>query len=203
LRAACATVKPAVPVWKFPRLLHERSDASSDCDTIAYRPLRRCDCRACCPLLTLHRVRHPRRTISIRRWRVGVVARLESFLSRGVAPPQAIRNIKSPGRLACGAPNRSYIMKRIGATAALVLLSSTVALAQTTPTTGGMTPNTGGVANPSTPSTSAPAPSNSATVGQPPTANPSNSQDLSNRSNPQDLSKSGASNPQDLSRPAK
>jgi hypothetical protein len=90
-------------------------------------------------------------------------------------------------------------MKRICATAALVLLSSGLALAQTTPNTGGVTPNTGGVANPAM----APAPSNSATVGQPPSANPSNSQDLSNRSNPQDLNRSGASNPQDLSRPAK
>jgi hypothetical protein len=89
-------------------------------------------------------------------------------------------------------------MKHICATAAFVLYSGTFAFAQTTPSTGGMTPNTGGVTNPS-----APAPSNSATVGQPPTANPSNSQDLSNRSNPQDLNKSGASNPQDLTRPAK
>jgi len=87
-------------------------------------------------------------------------------------------------------------MKRICAAAALVLLTSTFALAQTTPSTGGMTPNTGGVANPSTPSSAA-------TVVQPPTANPSNSQDLTNRSNPQDLNKSGASNQQDLMRPAK
>jgi hypothetical protein len=87
-------------------------------------------------------------------------------------------------------------MKHICAAAALVLLSNTFALAQTTPSTGGMTPNTGGVANPSTPSSSA-------TVGQPPTASPSNSQDLTNRSNPQELNKSGASNPQDLTRPAK
>ena len=34
-------------------------------------------------------------------------------------------------------------MKRIGATAALVLLSSTLALAQTTPTTGGIKPEHG------------------------------------------------------------
>jgi hypothetical protein len=140
---------------------------------------------------------------TLRPVRPGALNNLARRASCGVAPPQAIRNIKSRGPLACGALNRSYIMKRICATAALFLLSSTFALAQTTPTTGGMTPNTGGVANPSTPSTSAPAPSNSSTVGQPPTANPSNSQDLSNRSNPQDLTKSGASNPQDLSRPAK
>lgn len=86
-------------------------------------------------------------------------------------------------------------MKRICATAAFVLLSGGLALAQTTSNTGGVTPNTGGVANPSAPS--------NATVGQPPTVNPSNSQDLSTRSNPQDLTKPGASNPQDLKRPAK
>ncbi len=89
---------------------------------------------------------------------------------------------------------RSLTMKRICATAAFVLLSGGLALAQTTPNTGGVTPNTGGVANPSAPRT---------TVGQPPTVNPSNPQDLSTRSNPQDLTKPGASNPQDLTRPAK
>jgi hypothetical protein len=89
---------------------------------------------------------------------------------------------------------RSLTMKRICATAAFVLLSGGLALAQTTPNTGGVTPNTGGVSNPSAPR---------ATVGQPPTVNPSNSQDLSGRSNPQDLTKPGASNPQDLTRPAK
>ena len=87
-------------------------------------------------------------------------------------------------------------MRRLYATMALVVLSGTFALAQSTPNTGGVTPNAGGVANPS-------APSSSATVGAPPTANPSNSQDLTNRSNPQDLSRSRASNPQDLTRPAK
>jgi len=85
-------------------------------------------------------------------------------------------------------------MKLICATAAFVLLSGGLALAQTTPNTGGVTPNTGGVSNPSAPA---------ATIGKPPTVNPSNSQDLSTRSNPQDLNKPGASNPQDLTRPAK
>jgi hypothetical protein len=85
-------------------------------------------------------------------------------------------------------------MKRFCAIVAFALLSGGLALAQTTPNTGGITPNTGGVSNPSAPS---------ATVGQPPTVNPSNSQDLSTRSNPQDLTKPGASNPQDLTRPAK
>ena len=89
-------------------------------------------------------------------------------------------------------------MKRLCATIVLVVLSGTFALAQTTSNTGGVTPNTGGVANPSMPT-----PSNSATVGASPNTNPSNSQDLSNRGNPQDLTKSGASNSQDLTRPAK
>jgi hypothetical protein len=84
-------------------------------------------------------------------------------------------------------------MKRLCAVAGLVLLSGTFALAQTTPNTGGVTPNTGGVANPSTPA-------NSATVGASPSANPMNPQDAGNKSNPQDLTKSGASNPQDLKR---
>ena len=82
-------------------------------------------------------------------------------------------------------------MKRLCATMALVLLSGSFALAQSTPPPA--------AANP----TRMPTPSSSATVGQSPNANPSNSQDLSNRSNPQDLTKSGASNPQDLTRPVK
>jgi hypothetical protein len=87
-------------------------------------------------------------------------------------------------------------MKRIVTATAFVLLSAGIALAQTTPNTGGVTPNTGGVANPSSPASSA-------TVGQSPNINPSNSQDLSGRSNPQDLTRPGASNRQDLTRPAK
>jgi hypothetical protein len=74
---------------------------------------------------------------------------------------------------------------------ALVLLSGSFALAQSAPPAA--------PANPTT----MPAPSTNATVGQSPNVNPSNSQDLSNRSNPQDLTKSGASNPQDLTRRAK
>jgi hypothetical protein len=105
-------------------------------------------------------------------------------------------NINSRGPFANRASNRSHVMKRLRTTMALVLLSGTVAFAQTTSNTGGTAPNIGGVANPSTPS-------NSATVGAPPSANPSNPQDLTTRSNPQDLIKSGASNPQNLTRPAK
>jgi hypothetical protein len=43
---------------------------------------------------------------------------------------------------------------------------------------------------------------NGQTVGYPPGVNPSNTQDLTYRSNPQDLLVPGGSNPQDLVRPA-
>jgi hypothetical protein len=118
-------------------------------------------------------------------------ARNATFLPGGDRQPQASRNIKRGTPFSC--VNRNHTMQRLCTTIALVLLSGTFALGQTTPNTGGITPNTGGVANPSTPSNSAP-------LATPPTANPSNPQDLSNRSNPQDLTKSGASNPQDLKR---
>jgi hypothetical protein len=83
-------------------------------------------------------------------------------------------------------------MKRLCAAATLVILSGAFALAQTSQNTGGVTPNTGGVTNPSMPS-------NSSTVGAP-RSNPSNSQDISGKSNPQDLTRPGATNPQDLRR---
>ena len=83
-------------------------------------------------------------------------------------------------------------MRRFCMATALVLLSGTFALAQTSQNTGGFTPNTGGVTNPSTPS-------NSSTLGAPP-SNPSNSQDISGKSNPQDLTRPGATNRQDLKR---
>ena len=84
-------------------------------------------------------------------------------------------------------------MKRFYMAATIVLLSGSFALAQTSQNTGGVTPNTGGVTNPSTPS-------NSSTVGAPP-SNPSNSQDISGKSNPQDLTRPGAAgNRQDLKR---
>jgi hypothetical protein len=51
-------------------------------------------------------------------------------------------------------------------------------------------------ARPAPNSSMAPAP----TVGLAPGANPSNSHDLTNRSNPQDLTRPGGSNPQDLER---
>jgi hypothetical protein len=88
-------------------------------------------------------------------------------------------------------------MKCLYATTAILLLSGGLTLAQgvggaTEPTTGaGITfvP-----ANPNMP------PQPWATVGVPPGVNPSNSQDLTYRSNPQDLTLPGASNSQDLAR---
>jgi hypothetical protein len=89
---------------------------------------------------------------------------------------------------------RSYTMKRLYATMAILLLSGGLALAQTN--RGGTGPSTGsGTTSPLNPSM-APPPA----VGLPPGVNPSNSQDLTNRSNPQDLTRPGASNPQDLKR---
>jgi hypothetical protein len=76
-------------------------------------------------------------------------------------------------------------MKRLCMTAILVLLSGSAALAQTS--------QNGGFANPS-------APRNNATVGAPSWVNPSNSQDISGKSNPQDLTRPGASNREDLMR---
>lgn len=84
-------------------------------------------------------------------------------------------------------------MKRLYTAAAFVLLSGSFALAQNLPAA-----STSGAANPSTLT-----PSGSATVGKSQNVNPNNSQDMSNRSNPQDLTKPGANNPQDLSRPTK
>ena len=85
-------------------------------------------------------------------------------------------------------------MKRLYAIIAIFLLSGGLTLAQGT--RGGMGPSTGwGATSPPNPSLS-PAP----TVGLAPGVNPGNSQDLTNRSNPQDLTRSGASNPQDLKR---
>ena len=97
-------------------------------------------------------------------------------------------------------PIRDWIARRGGlsprlyATMAIFLLSSGLALAQGTP--GGTAPSTGSsTTSPRNPSM-APAP----TVGMAPGVNPINSQDLTNRSNPQDLTQPGGSNPQDLKR---
>jgi hypothetical protein len=85
-------------------------------------------------------------------------------------------------------------MKRLYATMAILLLSGGLALAQGT--RGGMGPSTGSsMTSPLNPGL-APAPN----LGLAPGATPGNSQDLTNRSNPQDLTRPGASNPQDLKR---
>jgi hypothetical protein len=84
-------------------------------------------------------------------------------------------------------------MKRLSATIAIFVLSSGLALAQSTFEASSTTRGT----NPTT----IPSPSNDATVGRAPGMNPSNSQDLTNRANPQDLTLPGSSNPQDLSTP--
>lgn len=107
-------------------------------------------------------------------------------------------------------------MKRIGAIAAILVLSGGLALAQSSGGAGG----TGGTsASPGTSSTSpitpspgtatppgvTPSPSGSttgsgSTLGQQPGINPSNPQDQTRRSNPQDLTLPGAQNPQDMKR---
>jgi len=85
-------------------------------------------------------------------------------------------------------------MNRLWAAMAIFLLSNGLALAQTN--RGGTGPSTGSsTTSPSNP-TMAPAPN----VGLTPGVNPSNSQDLTNRGNPQDLTRPGGSNPQDLKR---
>jgi hypothetical protein len=98
-------------------------------------------------------------------------------------------------------------MKRVSATMAVLLLSSGLALAQGgggaagggtgVGGTGGLTGS--GTMSPTNPN-AAPVPPTNGTVGQAPGTNPSNSQDLSNRNNPQDMTKPGAGNPQDLKR---
>jgi hypothetical protein len=102
-------------------------------------------------------------------------------------------------------------MKRLSTAAMILLLSAVVsavvsagpALAQGVGTaTAPLGSATTGPTNPggTTPPGITPAPSAGATVGQAPGANPGNAQDLTNRSNPQDLTKPGGSNPQDLKR---
>jgi hypothetical protein len=94
-------------------------------------------------------------------------------------------------------------MKRLSTAAVIWLLSAGLALPQGVGTaTAPLGSATTGPTNPggSTPPGITPAPSAGATVGQAPGANPSNAQDLTNRGNPQDLTKPGGSNPQDLKR---
>ena len=82
-------------------------------------------------------------------------------------------------------------MKRLSSTMVILLMSGGLAVAQSNP--GGMRSTA-----PNTATNPAPQPSNDATVGHGAGMNPSNSQDLSNRGNPQDLTRSGASNPESL-----
>jgi hypothetical protein len=92
---------------------------------------------------------------------------------------------------------RSDTMKRLCMTAAILLLSGGLALAQAIGSaTGPVGSGTTGPTNPSP----ARVPSDEVTVGRAPGVNPGNSKDLTNRSNPQDLTKPGGGNPQDLKR---
>jgi hypothetical protein len=89
-------------------------------------------------------------------------------------------------------------MKHLHATMAILLLSGGLSLAQGVGGATGPTPGASGItfvpANPSIP------PQPWAPVGVPPGVNPSNSQDLTYRTNPQDLTLPGAGNTQDLVR---
>ncbi len=99
-------------------------------------------------------------------------------------------------------------MKRLSTAAVILLLSAGLvsagfALAQGVGTaTAPLGSATTGPTNPggTTPPGITPAPPVGATAGQAPGANPGNAQDLTNRSNPQDLTRPGAGNPQDLKR---
>jgi hypothetical protein len=88
-------------------------------------------------------------------------------------------------------------MKRLCATVAIFLMSGGLAAPQGV--SGATGPAGSGTTGPTNPSP-APVPPEGATVGRGPGVNPSNSQDLTNRGNPQDLAKPGGGNPQDLKR---
>jgi hypothetical protein len=78
-------------------------------------------------------------------------------------------------------------MERLYLTIAILLLSGSLALAQ----------GVGGVTGRTNQNTAAPP---GTTAGVPPGVNPANPQDLTSRSNPQDMTLPGAGNPQDLIR---
>jgi hypothetical protein len=85
-------------------------------------------------------------------------------------------------------------MKLISAaTVTALLIGSSFALAQSTSGGAGAGPSASPAPSPIAPAAPAAQPG---TVGQAPGVNPSNPQDLSNRSNPQDMTKPGANNPQ-------
>jgi|SRR5712671_1244643 len=106
-------------------------------------------------------------------------------------------------------------MKVTPASLAIVFLSGTLAWAQGSGGSSGGSPGSSGstsgspsssttpeVVSPTSPRSqnpqTPPAPSDSTTVGRSPGTNPSDPQDLTNRSNPQDLTLPGANNPQDM-----
>jgi hypothetical protein len=96
-------------------------------------------------------------------------------------------------------------MDRLGTILAILIMFVGVAFAQNgVPAGAGSAPGapttTGSSAVPGSPApgASTPAPSNSSTVGRAPGINPMNSQDLTHRSNPSDLTSPTARNPQDL-----
>ena len=110
-------------------------------------------------------------------------------------------------------------MKHITTILAVVLLNGTVALAQSggsggsgggsgggassgssgtgTGTSTGSPSSAGTPGSSVTPGVTAPSPADGTTTGRAPGTNPSNPQDLQNRSNPQDLTKPGGANPSD------
>ena len=103
-------------------------------------------------------------------------------------------------------------MKLTASALAIVLMSSTFAFAQSSGSSSGAggssgaSPGAAGGAagtSPGAPGTAPnsqlqPAPSDGSTVGHAPGVNSSNPQDLTNRSDPQDLTAPGGNNPQDL-----
>jgi hypothetical protein len=122
-------------------------------------------------------------------------------------------------------------MKRLCATVAVLALSGGIALAQssggssaggspggaaspgssttgptspTGPATPGAAANPGSTVNPSAPATPGavpPSPADSGTTGRAPGVNPANSQDVTRRGNPQDLTLPRGVNPQDSKAP--
>ena len=96
------------------------------------------------------------------------------------------------GAGAFGARSQSDAMKILSTAAAILLLSAGLALAQgvggATAPVGSSTTGPTNPGNPASPGIT-PMPPGGATVGQAPGADPGNAQDLSNRGNPQDLTK--------------
>ena len=94
-----------------------------------------------------------------------------------------------------GRSSGGFKMKRLSATMAILLLSGGFALAQGTVGTG---PSTGGTIGQTNPSLT-PASPGGVPVGRAPGVNPNNAEDMTSRSNPQDMTQPNASNPQLLS----